>query len=90
VIIKKSEFYTTQLQTILKYIALDNPYAALGFEKEINAKLLIVKESPSICRPSVYFESDEYRDMIHKGYTIIIKVTKKQIILLDIFKWQQR
>ena len=89
-IIKKSVFYIQQLQNILRYIAEDNPYAALGFEKELNAKLSIIKQYPLMCRPSIYFESEHYRDLIHKGYTIIFKVNSEQIILLDIFKWQKR
>ncbi len=85
-----SLFYIEQLQNILRYIALDNPYAALGFEKELSAKLHRVKDSPLMCRQSIYFDNGNFRDLIHKGYTVIYKIDNSQLILLDIFKWQGR
>ena len=39
---------------------------------------------------SYYFDEKAYRDMIHQGYTIIYKVDKERIIILEIFKWQER
>lgn len=86
----KTKFYLTQLKNILMFIALDNPYAALGFEKELNAKLDLVKHHPEMCRASKYMSEDSYRDLIHQGYTIIYKIKQHQILLLNIFKWQQR
>jgi len=43
-----------------------------------------------MCRKSLYFEDDSYRDLIFKGYTIIYKVEDDMIKVLDIFKWQER
>ena len=43
-----------------------------------------------MCRQSLYFEDDRYRDLIFKGYTIIYKVEDDTIKVLDIFKWQER
>ena len=37
--IRKSRFYIQHLKKILKYIPLVNPYTALGFENELQAKL---------------------------------------------------
>lgn len=31
-----------------------------------------------------------YRDMIYQGYTIIYKVEKEKILILEIFKWQNK
>ncbi|MDF1874628.1 hypothetical protein JHD48_02640 [Sulfurimonas sp. SAG-AH-194-I05] len=43
-----------------------------------------------MCRPSIYFEDANYRDLIFKGYTVIYKVEDEEIKVLDIFKWQDR
>ncbi|BBP43362.1 type II toxin-antitoxin system RelE/ParE family toxin [Thiosulfativibrio zosterae] len=86
----KTRFYIQQLQMILKYIALDNPYAALGFEKELQAKLNLVLTQPYLCRASRYMDDPSYRDLIHQGYTLIYKIHKDHLLLLDIFKWQVR
>ncbi|AEG31618.1 type II toxin-antitoxin system RelE/ParE family toxin [Thiomicrospira cyclica] len=79
-----------RLQAILCYIALDNPPAALSFERELQAKLELVKNQPFMCRPFHYLKHEAYRDLIHQGYRIIYKVEQGALLLLDIFKWQQR
>ena len=38
-------------------------------------------------RKSIYFDDENYRDLIHKGYTVIYKIKEDKIIILDIFKW---
>lgn len=88
--ILRSSQYLNQLKTALKFIALDNPPAALSFERELNAKLELVKTQPLMCRASKYIPQQEYRDLIHQGYTIIYKIEANQLILLDLFKWQER
>ena len=86
----KTRLYIQRLQAILKFIALDNPHAALSFERELQAKLELIKNQPLMCRSSHYLNHEVYRDLIHQGYTIIYKVEQDAIVLLDIFKWQQR
>jgi len=36
------------------------------------------------------FRAKEYRDLIYEGYTVIYKVETDKILILDIFKWQNR
>jgi plasmid stabilization system protein ParE len=85
-----TQFYIDQLKKILRYIALDQPQNALAFERELQKKLEVIKKQPEICRTSHYHENPNYRDLIHKGFTIIYKIESNQILLLDIFKWQAR
>ena len=88
----KTRPYVQRLQAILRYIALDNPPASLSFERELQAKLELVKTQPLMCRPSNYLNDEAYRDLIHQGYTLIYKIEAQAqaIMVLDIFKWQQR
>ncbi len=41
-------------------------------------------------RAFFYMEDKAYRDMIYQGYTIIYKVEKEKILILEIFKWQNK
>lgn len=43
-------------------------------------------------RKSFYFEDENVRDMIFKGYTLpyLVDIQKDTLVLLDIFKWKSR
>jgi plasmid stabilization system protein ParE len=82
--------FTLRLFGILKYISLDKKSAAKKFENDLNQKLQGLLEFPFKYRQSIYFEDERYRDLIHNGYTIIYKVEIESVLILDIFKWQER
>jgi len=89
-IIEKKPQYRRALQSILRYIAKDKISASLRFERELEKKIFALMDFPYQNRASYYFENDAYRDMIFKGYTIIYKIEKDKIVILDIFKWQDK
>ena len=89
-IIEKKTLYLKQLQNIIRFISQDKPIAALNFEKELNKKLKQILSNPKIHRKSHYFDDENYRDLIYKGYTIIYKIENNTVKILDIFKWQER
>ncbi len=82
--------FNMQLLSILRYIAKDKKSAAVDFESELNQKIKDLLYFPLKYRASFYFEDKEYRDMIYQGYTIIYKVEKEKILILEIFKWQNK
>jgi len=82
--------FSAQLHGVLKLIAKDKVSAALRFEKELSKRIKTLVAFPYQCRVSYYFEDKSYRDLIYQGYTIIYKVEKERIIILEIFKWQDR
>jgi plasmid stabilization system protein ParE len=82
--------FVDRLLTILTYISKDKKSASSKFKKELKEKISNLKENPYIYRASYYFESENYRDLIHQGYTIIYKVEEDTIMILEIFKWQDR
>jgi len=55
----------------------------------LNSKIKTLKKFPKMYRKSVYFDDENYRDLIHKGYTVVYKIEKERIIILDIFKWSE-
>jgi hypothetical protein len=60
------------------------------FEHELNQRIKNLTYFPFQYRPSYYFENQAYRDLIYSGYTIIYKVENQKIMILEIFKWQER
>jgi len=86
----RDTFFSKQLYNILKIIASDKVSAAKLFEKELNKKIKNLIDFPYQCRASYYFDNKAYRDLIHQGYTVIYKVEEERIIILEIFKWQNR
>ena len=88
-LVKKPK-YIQSLAKILFIIKQDKISAVKKFEKNLNEKLQLLKSNPLMCRKSYYFEDESYRDLIYQGYTIIYKVFKDEIHILEIFKWQNK
>lgn len=88
--IVKDIYFQKQLYSILKHIAKDKKSAAIKFEKELSTKFKTIKDNPLMYRKSKYFEDEVYRDLVHYGYTIIYKTEESRILILEIFKWQNR
>ena len=82
--------FSTQLLGILQYISKDKKSAAIKFAKDLNAILVALPDFPLKCRKSLYMDDEAYRDLIYKGYTVIYKVETDKILILEIFKWQNR
>lgn len=89
-IVEKKPKYLKNLFSILKYIASDKPSASLNFEKVLEQKLSDLLLFPLQYKASFYIKNEVYRDMVYEGYTIIYKVETDKILILDIFKWQNR
>lgn len=89
-IILKDKLFQKQLFCILKYIANDKISEATKFEKNLNNSINNLVDFPYKYRVSHYLNNKFYRDMIFNGYTIIYKVEAEKILILEIFKWQER
>jgi len=85
----RSRKFLNKLKNILAYIAKDKISAAKQFRKDLNEKIKNLIYFPYKYRKSYYFNDENIRDMVFKGYTIIYKIDKNKIILLDIFKKEQ-
>jgi len=86
----KDSIFLKQLVNIIIYIKKDKITPAKNFEKELNEKIKLLKTNPQMCKKSIYFDDDKYRDLTYKGYTIIYKIQEDKILVLDIFKWQDK
>jgi len=87
--IVKRDNFSFALDSILDYIARDGLNYAIRFNRKLEKALNNIPNFPYKSRKSLYHDDDNIRDYIFKGYTIpyLIDSEKKQIALLDIFKW---
>ena len=87
-IIRKKE-YITELKNILRYISKDSKNRAINFRNELDSKIALLVDFPFKYRKSLHFDSENVRDLIYKGYTIVYRVNKQQnsIEIIEIFKW---
>ena len=88
--IKFDSNFEYDLLLILDYIASDKLDAALQFKHGLKESISLLKKNPYMCKESSYFGDEAYRDLVYKGYTIIYKITRNEIMILEIFKWINR
>jgi plasmid stabilization system protein ParE len=88
----QDSIFEDELKKILKYIAIDSKTKAKKFNNSLFKKIEKLPYMPYKFRRSIYYDSDNVRDLIFKGYTVpyLVDKDKEQIIILDIFKWMDK
>lgn len=89
-IINKNPSFNSKLLSILKFIAINNPANAKRFKIELDKKITDLTNMPLKYRQSIHYDDVETRDLIFKGYTIPYLVDNDVIVILDIFKWEDK
>jgi len=89
--IEKSKKFDADLENILDHIALDSLSIALNFLDELQEQLITLPHMPYKFRKSIYFDDNDIRDYIYKGYVIpyFIDTNEYKIILLGMVKYQE-
>jgi len=90
--IYKSDEFEYKLREILNFIAKDKLGSAIKFNRNLQAQIDNLVNFPYKFRKSFYYDNENIRDLIFKGYTIPYLIDKKnnKIIILDIFKMNKR
>lgn len=88
----KDELFKENLQVVLKYIAQDSKTKASKFNKQLSVQVNKLDNMPFKFRQSNYYDDNNIRDFIFKGYTIpyLVDEEKELIVVLDIFKYSFR
>ncbi len=86
-VIKRTSLFRQQFFDIVFYIAKDKVSASQNFKSDINKLIKELINFPFKYRKSYYYENENIRDLIYKGYSIIYKVDleKSEIVVLEIF-----
>ncbi len=88
--IEKSQKFKNSIQNILDYIiSKDGINRSKNFYKAVNEKIKSLKFMPYKYRKSYFYDDENIRDLIFKGYVIPYLIDKEKIIILDIFKWRE-
>ena len=86
--VEKGASFERGLDAILDYIAEDSLNRAIAFVDALEEKLDGLPHMPYKFRHSIYFNDENIRDFIFKGYVIpyLIDEKNRKIILLGIVK----
>ncbi|WP_428737486.1 type II toxin-antitoxin system RelE/ParE family toxin [Sulfurimonas sp.] len=66
--------FVNRLEGFVEIIADDKPSAARKFHKEIINACREIQNFPYKHRKSMYFDDEDIRDLVHKGFVIIYKI----------------
>ena len=88
----RDKLYLLELDLIIDYIAQSSLSASIKFLNKLDSKIDNISTMPYKYRKSNYYEDENIRDFIFKGYTIpyLIDKNNNAIVLLDTFKWSHR
>jgi plasmid stabilization system protein ParE len=83
--------FVNSFNNIWDYISIDSKIRANHFKSELKEKIENLVHMPYKFRKSFYFDNEEIRDMIFKGYVIPYKIDKirNEIIIIGIKKYQE-
>lgn len=84
--------YLQKLQSIMEFIAQDSVNQAIKFQVELDEIIDDIPNMPFKYRKSIYFNDENIRDLIFKGYVIPYKIytAKNQIIIIGINKYMEK
>ncbi|MGC4129784.1 MAG: type II toxin-antitoxin system RelE/ParE family toxin [Bergeyella sp.] len=79
-----------KLKRQIQYISLDKPIAAKRFNKLVFSEIKKIKEVPFKNKKSKFFDDENIRELIIKGYSIIYEVNKSEnmIVVFGFHKWE--
>ena len=72
--IKVLRSFRDKLNHQVEFIAQDKPDAARKFKTELLRRIKEIPQMPLKNRKSIFFERDEIRDLVFKGYIIVYRI----------------
>jgi len=82
------ESFVVRLENQIEYISIDSPERARKFKTELLTSIKKIPLNPYQNRKSVYFEDNNIRDLIFKGYAIVFRITDLAIEIFGFVKYQ--
>lgn len=84
--------YLQKLQSIMEFIAQDSLNQAIKFQVDLDEIIDNIPNMPFKYRKSIYFNDNNIRDLIFKGYVVPYKIdtSKNQIIIIGINKYMEK
>jgi plasmid stabilization system protein ParE len=84
--------FLQRLSRQIDYIASDSPKRARKFKNDVLNEIRRIPDKPYANRKSIYFDNDQIRDLIFKGYTIVYRINKEDqcIEIFGFTKYQDK
>jgi len=80
--------FVNRLGNQLDFIALDSPANARRFKNDLLKIIDTLPSNPFKCRKSIWFDDQNIRDLIFKGYTIVYRINNDTIEVFGFVKHQ--
>lgn len=74
------------LAALLRFIASDNPEAARAWVSKLRARARAAAAAPLVGRVVPEVGLPEVREVLHRGYRIVYRVTKDELQVLTVFE----
>ena len=71
--------FVNRLEGFVEVIAEDKPTAARKFHKDVINSCKEIQNFPHKHRKSIYFNDENIRDLVYKGFVIIYKLDEESI-----------
>jgi len=88
-IIVYDENFIDKFNDIWNFITLDSQNRANDFKIQLKIQIENIPLFPYKFRKSRWFDNENIRDLVFKGYTIPYLILDEKIVILDIFKWNK-
>ncbi len=83
--------YLHKLQSIMEFIAQDSVNQAIKFQVELDEIIDYISNMPFKYRKLIYFNDNNIRDLIFKGYVVPYKIdTAKNQIIIGVNKYMEK
>lgn len=82
--IRLSESFNAKLKDQVRYISKDKPGASRKFKTDLMSRIGEIPLMPFKNRKSIFFNDEEIRDLIFKGYIITYLINKDENFI-DVF-----
>ena len=69
--------FKDKLNDQVEFIARDKLSAARKFKSEIIGRIKEIPQMPFKHRKSIFFDRDDIRDLIYKGYIVVYKINER-------------
>ena len=66
--------FGVKLNDQVDFIAKDKPAAARKFKREVIKRIKAIPQMPYANRKSIFFDREDIRDLVFKGYVIVYKI----------------
>jgi len=89
--IKITKSFRNKLNDQVVFIAKDKPAAARKFKSDLLKLIHKIPETPYKNRKSIFFNRNDIRDLVFKGYVIVYKIDEKanEIQVFGFSKYQE-